>query len=99
MVKKSQNSTGHDSAVRRVAGGFKSQGWKVSADHTDAYPTPRKIYGKRPDVIATKGKKMRIVEVETPESYGGSHYQAQKRAFSRFASLDKKRTFRTKKTK
>ena len=91
-----KSSTGHDSAVRRVTGGYKSQGWKVSADHTSAYNTPRTIYGMRPDVIATKGKKTRIVEVETRDSYGSPHYQAQKKAFSRFADHDPKRSFRTK---
>ena len=56
------------------------------------YPAPRTIYGRQPDVIATKGKKMRIVEVETKDSYKKDI--AQRNAFKRFASKDKKRRFK-----
>ena len=78
--------------VRRIAGGYKSQGWKVKADVRGS-PAPRTIYGRQPDVIATKGKKMRIVEVETKSSMKKD--APQRNAFKRFASLDKKRKFRT----
>lgn len=78
--------------VRRIAGGYKSQGWKVKAD-VSGYSAPRTIYGKRPDVIATKGKKMRIIEVETRNSYKKD--VSQRKAFKRFASMDKKRRVRT----
>ncbi len=95
MTKKS--NTGHDETVRRVAGGLRSQGYKPKADHTDTYPTPRTIYGMRPDVIATKRGKTKIVEVETRESYNSPHSQAQRRAFRRFVNNDPKhREFRTK---
>lgn len=83
----------HDSTVRRVAGGFKSQGWKVKADVRGHTP-PRTIYGKRPDVIATKGAKTRVVEVETPRTYGRD--TPQRSAFKRWTSQDPKRKFRTK---
>lgn len=82
----------HDAKVRKVAGGYLSQGWKVKAD-ISGYPDPRTIYGKQPDVIATKGKKMRIIEVETRDSYDKDI--SQRNAFKRFASSDKKRRFRT----
>jgi len=82
----------HDNRVRRVAGGYKSQGWKVKAD-VKGYSAPRHIYGRQPDIIATKGKKMRIVEVETRGSYKKD--TSQRNAFKRFANLDKKRRFRT----
>ena len=86
----------HDKTVRRVAGGFKSQGFKVKAD-VKGYPAPRTIYGRQPDVIATKGAKTRVVEVETPGSYKKDI--SQRKAFSRWASHNSKRRFRTKVTK
>jgi hypothetical protein len=92
MVRTKKSQSRHDSRVRRVAGGYKSQGWKVKAD-IKGYSAPRTIYGKQPDVIATKGKKMRIVEVETRDSYKKD--APQRMAFKRFASLNKKRRFRT----
>jgi len=82
----------HDARVRRVAGGYKSQRWKVKAN-IKGCPAPRNIYGRQPDVIATKGKKMRIVEVETRDSLKKD--MAQRKAFKRYASHNKKRKFRT----
>ena len=86
--------TKHNKAVTRVAAGYKSQGYKVSADHVKGYRKPRMIYGKKPDVIATKGAKTRIVEVETRASLRKD--SSQRNAFRRFANLSNKRRFRTK---
>ena len=82
----------HDSRVRRIAGGYKSQGWIVQAD-VPGYSKPRTIFNKRPDVRATKGARERIIEVETKNSIKSD--VSQRNAFKRFASLNKKRKFRT----
>jgi len=82
----------HDSRVRKIAGGYRSQGWKVKAD-VSGYSSPRTLYGKRPDVIATKGQKTRVVEVETKASLKKDI--PQRNAFKRFTSHSKKRNFRT----
>lgn len=82
----------HDARVHRVAGGYKGQGWKVKAD-VSGYSAPRTIYGRQPDVIATKGKKTRIIEVETGDSYKKDI--SQRSAFKRYADHDNKRKFRT----
>jgi len=82
----------HDSRVRKIAGGYKSQGWKVQAD-VSGYSKPRTIFNKRPDIRATKGAKERIIEVETKSSMKSD--VAQRNTFSRFAGLNKKRKFRT----
>ena len=93
MVKRNlRQQSKHDTRVRKIAGGYKSQGWKVKAD-VKGSSAPRTIYGRQPDVIATKGKKMRIVEVETKSSLNKD--LAQRNAFRRFAGLNKKRKFRT----
>lgn len=82
----------HNTRVRKVAGGYKSQGWKVQAD-VSGYSKPRTIFNKRPDIRATKGAKERIIEVETKSSMKSD--TAQRNAFKRFAGLNKKRKFRT----
>ena len=57
----------HDNRVRREATKLRRQGWKVQAD-LSGYDTPRPIgQGKRvPDIVATQGSRMKIIEVETP---------------------------------
>jgi ribosomal protein S6E (S10) len=90
---KSQQSK-HDDRVGKIAGGYKSQGWKVQAD-VPGYSKPRTIFNKRPDVRATKGVKERIIEVETKSSMKSD--VSQRNAFKRFAELNNKRKFRTSK--
>ena len=82
----------HNTRVRKIAGGYKSQGWKVQAD-VSGYSKPRTVFNKRPDIRGTKGTKERIIEVETKNSMKSD--VAQRNAFSRFAGLNKKRKFRT----
>ncbi len=72
MTKRSRKiQTCHDTSVRRRAAGLESKGWKVDADIPD-YDRPRtlKVGGKgvRPDIFAEKGKRTRIIEVETPQT-------------------------------
>ena len=93
MVKRNlKQQTKHNVRVRRIAGGYKSQGWRVRADVSGS-PAPRTIYGRQPDVIASRGRKMRIVEVETRNSMKKD--TSQRNVFRRFARLNKKRKFRT----
>lgn len=92
MKRSKQKQSAHDARVRKIAGGYASQGWKVQAD-VSGYPTPRTIFNRRPDVRATKGARERIVEVETRSSLKSD--VSQRNAFRRFASLNKKRKFRT----
>ncbi len=92
MKRTKQTQSKHDSRVRKVAGGYRSQGWKVRAD-VSGYSSPRTLYGKSPDIIATKGKKMRVVEVETRSSLNKD--TAQRNSFKRFVAHSRKRRFRT----
>jgi len=89
-IKKQQSK--HDTRVRRIAGGYKSQGWKVDAD-IPGHSKPKPIFNRRPDIRARKGQKERIVEVETKASISSD--TSQRNAFKRFASMNKKRKFRT----
>ena len=72
MKRSSKNQTCHDISVRRRAAQYESYGWNVQADIPDyTRPSTLKVDGKgvRPDIIAKKGKKTKIIEVETLESY------------------------------
>ncbi len=72
MSKRSQkNQTCHDISVRRRASQLETYGWHVQADLPDFDKPPTlNVGGKgvRPDIYAVKGKKKRIVEVETQET-------------------------------
>ncbi len=62
----------HDKSVIRRAAALESYGWRVHAD-VSGFDKPRTLrvhsHSVRPDIIAKKGKKTRIVEVETPTSF------------------------------
>lgn len=72
LTKRSRkNQSCHDVSVRRRASQLETNGWNVKADLSDFdRPKTLQVSGKgvRPDIIATKGKKTRIIEVETPDS-------------------------------
>jgi len=92
MKRSKEKQSAHDLRVKKIAGGYKSQGWKVQAD-VSGYSKPRTIFNKRSDVRATKGARERIVEVETRSSMKTD--ASQRNAFKRFAGLNNKRKFRT----
>ena len=77
----------HDAAVRRNAQSLKRSGWRVQAD-VSGFPRPRAIRGpggpRRPDIVAKRGGKTRVIEWETPESYRKDRRQhATFRAYAR----------------
>jgi len=68
MVKRPKHDqTCHNTSVAKRAAGLKANGWKVKAD-IKGYTTPSTLNGRRPDIVAKKGKKTRIIEVETQNS-------------------------------
>lgn len=72
MAKRSgYRQTCHDNAVSRSAGQLVAWGYKVWAD-IPGYPTPQKLCVdddyRRPDIIAKKGRRIQVIEWETPES-------------------------------
>ena len=94
----SKKLSAHDKKVSKIAGGYKSQGYTVKAD-LPGQSKPAMIGEYRPDVVATKGRKTRVVEVETPKSAQQAHARAQKKAFRDWAGRGQSRSFRTTKTK
>ena len=57
----------HDRKVRQIAKELEKQNWNVQADLSD-YDIPEGIGkgGYIPDIFATKGSKIKIIEVDTP---------------------------------
>ena len=81
----------HNRTVRKVAGGYRSQGCRVRAD-VSGYPQPRTYRRRRPDVVARRGRDVVMVEVETRKS---AHSDAgQRQVLRKFARRNNMR-FRT----
>lgn len=85
----------HDRKVRKVAAGYWGRGYEVKADLPD-YSRPRSIRGKIPDVVAKKGKKTIIVEVETPQSFNKD--KNQRGIFRDYANSKSRTRFRWTRT-
>lgn len=67
--KKSQSC--HNSSIRRRAAQYEANGWNVWADVPEYdRPPVLKINGKgaKPDLIVQKGKRTKIIEIETSET-------------------------------
>ena len=94
MTQRSMTSQSkHDSAVRRIARDLKAKGYDVRADVTGFFQ-PRTFGGYKPDVVATKGKYRKIIEVETTESVASARDIAQQSAFRRIANRSQNTVFR-----
>ena len=85
----------HDSAVRREANELKKQGWGVKAD-VRGFSQPETINGVRPDIIAKKGEKTKIIEFETPDSKNTDRDKEQQEKFRKEANKSKDTTFTRK---
>ncbi len=81
----------HDRAVLRSARSYKVRGYNVKAD-LPGYTKPKKIGGHVPDILATKGRKEKIVEVETRDS--NKKDASQHSAFKSYADKKASRDFR-----
>lgn len=83
----------HDQAVLNWAQQMKAAGFKVSADLPNM-PKPAKISGDIPDAVAVKGKIIKVLEVETPDSIASDKEQRAK--FRNWSNQSDLRTFFTK---
>jgi len=80
----------HDRKVRQIANQLRKKGYNVQAD-LKTYDTPNGIgkNGHIPDIVATRGKKTKIIEVDTP----GTINDDQLKTFQRSASHRKNAEF------
>jgi hypothetical protein len=81
----------HDTAVLRSATWYENQEFNVKAD-LPKYEKPKKIGGYVPDLIAKKGKKEIIVEVETKDT--NEKDKEQHEAFKEYAERKRGREFK-----
>jgi len=96
MPRRSRESQSkHDALVHQIAGRLEKEGYDVAAD-VRGFPQPKTLGGYRPDVIATKGRQRRIVEVETPESITTTRDRGQQQAFRLAARRSQNTTFQRK---
>ena len=95
MPRSKQSQSKHDAEVKRIAKELKEKGFDVQAD-VSGFPKPDTIQGYRPDILAQKGKKKRIIEVETPDSLKSARDLKQQKAFRDEANKDEGTTFRRK---
>jgi len=82
----------HDTEVRKQAERLKRNGWRVEAD-IPGYARPIGIgqCQRRPDVVASRGSRRRVIEVETPTSLRRD--REQQATFRRHASHKANTTF------
>ena len=83
----------HDNAVLRSAGWYKGQGYKVKAD-LPGWKKPKKIGGFIPDLIAKKGEKEIVKEIETKDT--NEKDKKQQEAFKEYTSRKRSREFKKK---
>lgn len=95
MARKKGSQSKHDAEVRRIAKSEEKKGYEVEAD-IKGYPKPKAINRRRPDVIARKGHKRKIYEVETPDSKGTRRDLEQQKVFKKVAKRSKNTTFTRK---
>ena len=81
----------HDLGVLKSVRGYKSQRYKVKAD-LPGYKKPKNIGGFVPDIYAQKGKKEKIVEIETKATDKKDTKQLS--AFEKYVGKSKYREFR-----
>ena len=97
MPRSKRSQSKHDAEVRRIAKQKQNQGYNVKADVPN-FKQPDTIGGYRPDVVAEKGRRREIFEVETPDSKDSARDKGQQKAFSQAAKRAKNTTFRRKVT-
>ncbi len=93
MPRSLREQSAHDALVRQWAESLARQGYEVVAD-VKGYNRPGTFFGLRPDIVAMKGRKRIIGEVETPKSAGGPPDQAQRLTFKRMADMSTNTVFR-----
>ncbi len=98
MARTKSSQSKHDAEVKDIARDYEKKGWSVEAD-VKGYRKPDTIGGYRPDVVAKKGPRRDIVDVETPDSVDSARDQKQQNAFRAAAKRSKNTRFNRKITK
>ena len=85
MSRQNRNQSTHDRQVRTLANKLRNEGWKVQADLPN-FDQPNPIGNSRriPDILATRGNRTKIIEVETTTTVDS--HQEQHSTFRRSAA-------------
>ena len=86
--------TKHNRAVQESLEYYKDEGYDVRADLPGYKKKPGLIIGKRPDLVARKGRNVVMVEVETRETLGRD--KKQQEVFKKHAKVNRTVRFWTK---
>ena len=90
----------HDKSVVRRAAGLRANRWKVRAD-VSGFPKPSalRVGNKKviPDIIAEKGKRTRIIEVETEQTWNRD--REQRRLLRKYAQRKSRTEFMARRAK
>ncbi len=86
------DATLHDRKVRRIAAAYWGRGYNVRAA-VPGYKRPKTIRGRIPDLVATKGKTTKIIEVETSKTF--IRHKDQRDILRDYARGRRKTKFRT----
>ncbi len=73
----------HDAMVALQAARYKARGYEVAAE-LDGWPAPAPVDGQVPDLVATRGDEVIVVEVETEDTLAGKEYGAEHKAFRKW---------------
>lgn len=89
------DQTEHNQKVRQLANYYKNKEYRVAAAIFDWWDQPGMINRHVPDIIVSKGKKLIVIEVETPKSVNTARDKAQRKAFRTWANRSPNRQFRS----
>lgn len=92
MKKVGAEQSKHDLHIYRWASFLDCKGWFVKADIC-GWNKPPVINGYRPDILAKKESKKKLIEVETKNTKNSLHALSQERAFIRWEKSSSDREF------
>lgn len=75
----------HDRRVRRIAEDYEARGYDVAAD-IKGWPKPPVMNGHRADVVASRGKRAHVVEVEHEHTLDTTHTRNQIQALTTYCA-------------
>lgn len=94
FVRDSGESRRHRNLIKKLATAYIQSGFEIKADHIDEFENPSRFSMLIPDIVAEKGEKIILIEVETRNSIGSERDKKQRRAFGEWAKKSSDRDFR-----
>ena len=83
ITRGAQAQARHDAMVKLQAARYRSLGYLVAAEIA-GWQAPEPVEGLVPDLVATRGDEVVVVEVETEDTLAGKEYLAEHKAFRKW---------------